>query len=90
MKLTGMEETWLELFAVTIFAELVTPSLRHARRTEVSKSSLLQSVLTDVHGQHTWRFITTKESVYIRKEFNSYWIGLGQQYGRRFIVLEHQ
>ena len=32
----------------------------------------------------------TKESVYIRKEFNSQGTGLGHQHGRRFIVLEHQ
>ena len=31
-----------------------------------------------------------KESVYIRKEFNSHRIGLEHQHGRRFIVLEHQ
>ena len=32
----------------------------------------------------------TKESVYIRKEFNSQRIVLVHQHGRRFIVLEHQ
>ena len=32
----------------------------------------------------------TKESVCIRKEFNSQRIGLGHQHGRRFIVLGHQ
>ena len=32
----------------------------------------------------------TNESVSIRKEFNSYGIGLEHQHGRRFIVLEHQ
>ena len=32
----------------------------------------------------------TKESVYIRKEFDSHGTGLGHQHGRRFIVLEHQ
>ena len=32
----------------------------------------------------------TKESVCIRKEFNSQRIGLGHQHGRRFIVLWHQ
>ena len=36
------------------------------------------------------KFIGTKESVYIRKEFNSQRIGLGHQHGRRFIVLGHQ
>ena len=41
-------------------------------------------------GQHLCKFIGTKESVCIRKEFNSQRIGLGQQHGRRFIVLGHQ
>ena len=41
-------------------------------------------------GQHLCKFIRTKESVYIRKEFNSHRTCLGHQHGRRFIVLEHQ
>ena len=41
-------------------------------------------------GQHLCKFIGTKESVYIRKEFNSQRIGLGHQHGRHFIVLGHQ
>ena len=41
-------------------------------------------------GQHLCKFIGTKESVYIRKEFISHRIGLGHQHGRRFIVLGHQ
>ena len=32
----------------------------------------------------------TKESVYIRKEFNSHGIDLIHQHGRRFVVLERQ
>ena len=31
-----------------------------------------------------------KESFYIRKEFNSYTIGLEHKHGRRFNVLGHQ
>ena len=41
-------------------------------------------------GQHLYKFIGTKESVCIRKEFNSQRIGLGHQHGRCFIVLGHQ
>ena len=40
-------------------------------------------------GQHLCKFIATKESVYIRKEFNSHRTGLGHKHGRRFIVLGH-
>ena len=41
-------------------------------------------------GQHICKFIVTKESICIRKEFNSQGTGLGHQHGRRFIVLGHQ
>ena len=41
-------------------------------------------------GHHLWKFIGTKESAYMRKEFNSHRISLGRQHGRRFIVLGHQ
>ena len=40
--------------------------------------------------QHLCKFIETKGSVYIRKEFNSLRICLVHQHGRHFIVLEHQ
>ena len=41
-------------------------------------------------GQHLCKFIRTKESICIRKKFNSHRTGLGHQHGRRFIVLGHQ
>ena len=41
-------------------------------------------------GQHICKFILTKESVCIRKGFNSQGTGLGHKHGRRFIVLGHQ
>ena len=41
--------------------------------------------------QQPWKFTgTTEDSVYIRKELNSHRIGLVNQHGHRFIVLEHQ
>ena len=40
--------------------------------------------------QHLCKLMGTKESVCIRKEFNSHGTGLEHQHGRRFIVLEHQ
>ena len=41
-------------------------------------------------GQQLCKFIGTKESFYIRKEFNPHRIGLVHQNGRRFVVLVHQ
>ena len=41
-------------------------------------------------GQHLCKFIGAKESVSIRKEFNSHRTGLGHHHGRCFIVLGHQ
>ena len=41
-------------------------------------------------GQHLCKFIATKGSVCIRKEFNTHRIGLGHQHGRPFIALGHQ
>ena len=41
-------------------------------------------------GQHLCKFIGTKESVCIWKEFNSQRTSLEHQHGRCFIVLEHQ
>ena len=37
-------------------------------------------------GQHICQFIGTKESICIKKEFNSQMTVLGHQHGRRFIV----
>ena len=42
------------------------------------------------HGQRLCKFIGTKESVCIRKEFNFHRTGLGHQHGHRFIALGHQ
>lgn len=38
---------------------------------------------------HVVKFIGTKESVYLRKEFNSHRISLEHQHFHRFIVLEN-
>ena len=40
-------------------------------------------------GQYLCKFIGTKESICIRKEFNSHKIGLGHQYGRRDVMWKH-
>ena len=40
-------------------------------------------------GQHLCKFTGTKESVCIRKEFNSHRTGLGHQYGRRDVMWKH-
>ena len=49
-------------------------------------------ILFHPRGQHLYKckFIGTKESVCIRREFNSHRTGLGRKHGRRFIVLGHQ
>ena len=52
--------------------------------------NLIYSQRFHSRGQRLCIFIGTKESVFIRKEFNSHRIGLGHQHGRRFIVLENQ
>ena len=61
-------------------------------QTSLIKYVTGSSVIECFHsrGQHLCKFIGTKESVCIRKEFNSQRIGLGHQHGRRFIVLGHQ
>ena len=55
-----------------------------------SLSTLSQIDRFHSRGQQLCKFIGTKESFYIRKEFNSHRIGLVHQNGRRFIVLVHQ
>ena len=40
-------------------------------------------------GQHLCKFIAAKESVCLRKEFNSHRIGLGHQHGRRDVMWKH-
>ena len=57
------------------------------KRSTCSKSSIERFHSC---GQHLCKFIGTKESVYIKKEFNSHRISLGHQHGRCFIVLGHQ
>ena len=56
------------------------------------KAAIVGSTIERFHscGQQLCKFIGTKESFYIRKEFNSYRIGLGHQHGCHFIVLGHQ
>jgi len=61
---------------------------------EVNKSRprLISGTIECFHsrGQHLCKFIGTKESVCIIKEFNSQRFGLGHQHGSRFVVLGHQ
>ena len=67
-------------------------AIRHNSDT-VLRGTILKSVPIECfhsRGQRLCKFIGTKESVCIRKEFNSHRTGLGHQHGRRFIVLGHQ
>ena len=60
-----------------------------------SSSVTIDFTLADIlcfhsRGQYLCKFTGTKESVCIRKEFNSHRTGLGHKHGRRFIVLGHK
>ena len=75
----------------------VTPACMRYERRKSDISLGLIVMFSYIHiecfhsrGQHICKFIGTKESVCIRKEFNSQGTGLGHQHGRRFIVLGHQ
>ena len=69
----------------------------HARLFNVTTVHLFNVMLSvqsiecfHSRGQYLCKFIGTKESLCIRKEFTSQRICLGHQHGRRFIVLGHQ
>ena len=61
-----------------------TSGLCHVEPRLLSIQSVFRS-----RGQHLRKFIETKESVCIRKEFNSHWIGLKHQHGRRDDMWKH-
>ena len=65
-------------------------NLIHDTRHHCTRRRLIHPEGFHSRGQHLCKFIGTKESICIRKEFNSHRTGLGHQHGRRFIVLEHQ
>ena len=58
-------------------------------RIRASKG-LIYSVFTHVASIYANLVGQIKESIYMRKDFNSQRILWLQQHGRRFIVLEHQ
>ena len=62
------------------------------RTSEISDTSTtIKYSIERFHSSgQLYKFIGTKESVYIRKEFNSLRICLVHQHGRRFIILQHQ
>ena len=71
--------TWI----ISYFFILVSRALRFFDEIKPSRSgdkNVVNRVLL-----LTWPFIGTKESVCIRKEFNSQRTGLEHQHGRRFI-----
>ena len=71
----------------------VIPPERVTSPTRGPPSSCKQALSVErLHsrGQNLCKFIETKESVYIRREFNSCRICLGHQHGRRFMVLGHR
>ena len=64
-------------------------SNRELPLTQLPVDNTIDTLHSQIH-QHLCKFVGTKESVCIRKEFNSQRNGLGHQHGRRFIVLGHQ
>ena len=70
----------------------VTWVKQHGYFINILEPLLLDTSILCFHsrGQHLCKFIGTKESVYIRKEFNSHRTGWGQKHGRRFVVLGHK
>ena len=84
-------------YRLHVYCHLLS-TIKKTPRLEVHKEFLKFAVLN--HNSYrafslTWpasvcKFIRTKESVYIRKEFNSHRTASEHQHGRHFIVLEHQ
>ena len=68
------------------------PEGAQATTTATAAKTAVKKCIERFHsrGQHLCKFNGTKESVCIRKEFNSHRTGLEHQDGRRFIVLGHQ
>ena len=83
---------WLILSNYDIQTKLLLATTSIIHESDRKYSGWLMSLIECFHsrGQHVCKFIRTKESVCIRKEFNSQRIGLGHQHGRHFIVLGHQ
>ena len=72
---------------------ITEPGLPVVIRIPVSRTRQInQTFIQCFHSrsQHLCKFIGTKESVYIRKQFNSDRTGLGHKDGRPFIVLGHR
>ena len=82
------EEREVLLYLCSIPAAEQEMSPRSGNRIECNMKKCIECFHS--RGQHLCKFIKTKESVCIRKEFNSQRIGLGHQHGGRFIVLGHQ
>ena len=91
-----MSLLWHKLFAqkvVEIMAQECKKSSSGWRASRIPSCAWLRICTIECfysRGQHLCKFIGTKESLCIRKKFNSHRIGLGHQHGRRFIVLGHQ
>ena len=96
LQLFPVPKGFLGPFFILVLVNLPSAELSRLSSQKIpqnkSGNSRLISVIERFHsrGQHLCKFIGTKESVCIRKEFNSQMIGLGHQHGRRFIVLGHQ
>ena len=82
------KQGFIFLHAVFRAEPQLTESLEEACCLNVAEIWIIEYMLSCV--LQPWIFIGTKESFYIKKEFNSYRVSLVQQHGHRFIVLKRQ
>ena len=81
---------WLQLYNYKNYILLINVGLGYNRFYINITTKFILIDRFHSRGQQLCKFIGTKESFYIRKEFNSHRIGLVHQNGRRFIDLVHQ
>ena len=75
-----------------LFENRLNQMPRKRENVQLMINAAMENIIECFHsrGQHLCKFIETKDSVCIRKEFNSHRTVLGHQHGRRFIVFGHQ
>ena len=77
-------------FYYSVILEMIDALTRyyvHSIKSKLRKGREIDRVHS--RGQHLCKFIRTKESAFIRKEFNSHIISLGHPYGCRDFMWKH-